>query len=153
MIEGVEIKQLTRHVDERGYVMEILRNDEKELLPKFGQVYITIGYPNVVKGWHYHELQDDNFCVVKGMAKVALYDRREDSPTKGNVLELFIGEKNPMVVHIPVGVVHGFKAVGNEPAYLLNVITEAYNREKPDEKRIPYDTDEIPYKWVKDING
>src|SRR3990170_1354878 len=71
MIEGVMVKQLKVIPDERGRLMEILRCDE-EMFEKFGQVYLTTGYPGVVKAWHYHKGQTDHFCVVKGMMKEAL---------------------------------------------------------------------------------
>ena len=146
MIEGVVTRKLKVVPDERGFLMEMLRSDYPEF-QKFGQVYLTVGYPEIVKGWHYHKKQTDNFFVVKGMAKVVLYDMRENSRTKGEINEFFIGEQNPTMVLTPPMVVHGFKAVGPGPAYLINVPTELYNYEKPDEYRMdPYDND-IPYDW------
>ncbi len=145
-IEGVVIKNLKVIPDERGWLMEILRSDEK-IFTNFGQVYITTAYPGVVKGWHYHKKQYDNFTCIRGMMKVALYDGREDSPTNGTVMELFSGEKNPVLIHVPPGIYHGFKAVGTETAYFLNVPTLPYNYEEPDEFRLPPDTREIPYDW------
>jgi len=118
------------------------------MFEKFGQVYITTCYPGVVKAWHYHQNQSDNMVVVKGMAKVALYDQRENSPTKEVVNEFFIGEDNPMLIHIPAMVLHGFKAYGSESAYVVNTVTQPYNHQEPDEFRIdPFDND-IPYDWA-----
>lgn len=91
-IEGVKLKNLKVIPDERGWLMEILRCDE-EIFDKFGQVYITTAYPGVVKGWHYHKIQTDNFTCIRGMMKVVLYDSREDSPTYGNIMELFVGRR------------------------------------------------------------
>ncbi|NJD76646.1 MAG: dTDP-4-dehydrorhamnose 3,5-epimerase [Candidatus Methanoperedens sp.] len=145
-IEGVVIKNLKVIPDERGWLMEILRSDDK-IFTNFGQVYITTAYPGVVKGWHYHKKQHDNFTCIRGMMKVALYDGREDSPTNGTVMELFSGEKNPVLIHVPPGIYHGFKAVGMETAYFLNIPTLPYNYEEPDEFRLPPDTREIPYDW------
>lgn len=148
MIEGVVTRKLKVIPDERGFLMEMLRSDYPEF-QKFGQVYLTVGYPDIVKGWHYHKKQTDNFFVVKGTAKVVLYDMRDNSGTKGKINEFFIGEQNPIMVLIPPMVVHGFKAVGLEPAYLINVPTELYNYEEPDEYRIdPHDND-IPYDWKR----
>ena len=94
-IQGVHIKKLKVVSDERGWLMEILRCDD-ELFQKFGQVYLTTAYPGVVKAWHYHKKQTDNFTCVHGMMKVALYDARADSPTYKTLMELFVGEKNPL---------------------------------------------------------
>ncbi len=146
MIDGVKVRQLRFIPDERGYLMEILRSDWREF-ERFGQVYVTAAYPGVVKGWHYHKLQTDHFVCIHGMAKVVLYDRRDGSPTHGEVNEFFIGERNPSLVKIPPEVVHGFKGVGQGVALIVNVPTELYNYEEPDEYRLPYDTEEIPYDW------
>ena len=146
MIDGVKVRRLSFIPDERGYLLEILRSDWEEF-EKFGQVYVTAAYPGVVKGWHYHKLQTDHFVCIHGMAKVVLYDRRADSPTHGEVNEFFIGERNPSLIKIPPGVVHGFKGVSQDVALIVNVPTELYNYDEPDEYRLPYDTDEIPYDW------
>lgn len=149
MICDVKTKMLKVIPDERGYLTEILRSDEG-LLSQFGQVYMTTVYPGVVKGWHYHNKQDDNFAVVKGMIKLVLYDRRTDSSTHGEINEFFIGEQHrPMIVHIPHGVVHGFKGVGMEDAIIVNTVTEVYNYKNPDEFKIEPHNSEIPYDWSR----
>lgn len=146
MIEGVEIKQLKVNVDERGSLTEILRADDS-IFEKFAQVYVSLNYPGVIRAWHYHKKQNDFFAVVKGMVKVALYDAREDSPTKGEVNEFFLGERNSILLRIPIGVMHGYKTIGVEPSLLLNFPTEIYDRSQPDEYRVPWDSPEIPYDW------
>ena len=148
MIEGVKVRKLRHIPDERGYLMEMLRSDWEEY-DKFGQVYITAVYPGVVKGWHYHKIQTDHFICVHGMAKVVLYDGREGSPTHGEVNEFFMGQQNPMLLKIPPGVMHGFKGISQEMALIVNVPTELYNYEQPDEYRLPAHTDEIPYDWSR----
>jgi dTDP-4-dehydrorhamnose 3,5-epimerase len=147
MIEGVVTKKLKVIPDERGWLMEILRNDD-DLFKKFGQVYLTTAYPDVVKAWHMHKIQTDNFTCVYGTMKVVLYDDRKNSKTKGEINEFSIGEKNPMLISVPPYVYHGFKAIGTKTAYFLSVPTEPYNYKKPDEYRLPPDTDKIPYDWV-----
>lgn len=146
MIDGVHIKNLRVIPDERGHLMEILRNDDV-FFKKFGQVYMTTTYPGVVKAWHYHKFQDDNVAVVKGMLKLALFDDRKDSPTHGKVNEFFLGEHNPILIHIPKHVYHGWKCISQEEAYVVNCPTEPYNRKNPDEHRLPWNTDKIPYDW------
>ncbi len=147
MIEGVKIRRLRVIPDERGYLMEMLRSDWEEY-ERFGQVYVTAAYPGVVKAWHYHTLQTDHFVCVHGMAKVVLYDRREDSPTYREVNEFFIGERNPCLMKVPPLVVHGFKGIGQDMTLMVNVPTQLYNYDEPDEYRLPFDTDEIPYDWT-----
>lgn len=147
LIDGVKTKQLRVIPDERGYLMEMLRCDD-EMFSRFGQVYLTVAYPGVIKGWHYHKKQNDIFVAVKGMIKLVLYDQRTESATHGLINEFFIGERNPLLVTIPAGVVHGFKGIGVEPAYLINLPTEPYNYSAPDEFRIPPRDASIPYDWT-----
>ncbi|MFA5882093.1 MAG: dTDP-4-dehydrorhamnose 3,5-epimerase family protein [Eubacteriales bacterium] len=147
LIDGVKIKKLRVIPDERGRLMEMLRCDD-DLFIKFGQAYITTAYPGVVKGWHYHKKQTDNFAVVKGMMKVVLYDGREDSPTKGEVNEFFMGVHNPMLLQIPTYVYHGFKCISEEEAMVVNCPTEPYNYSEPDEFRVHPHENDIPYDWA-----
>ena len=105
MIQGVEIKNLKVITDNRGFLMEMLRCDDP-IFEKFGQVYLSVCNPSIVKGWHYHKKQTDHFVIVKGNAKVVMYDIREDSPTKGEIQEVFMGEKNPILLKIPTFVLH-----------------------------------------------
>jgi dTDP-4-dehydrorhamnose 3,5-epimerase len=148
MIQGVVVKKLRLIPDERGMLMEMLRNDD-EFFQKFGQVYVSMAYPGVVKGWHYHKIQTDHFAIVKGMMKVVLYDRRDGSPTKGDVNEFFMGELNHILITIPPGVLHGMKCIGTEPAYLINIPTEPYNYKEPDEHRVHPHENDIPYDWER----
>ena len=148
MIEGVRIKELRVIPDERGRLMEILRSDD-EGFTKFGQVYMTTAYPGVVKAWHYHKIQADNMAVVSGMMKLVLFDGREKSPTKGEVMEIFLGEYRPLLVTIPPMIFHGFKCISEKEALVVNVPTEAYNRKTPDEYRVHPHENDIPYRWER----
>lgn len=148
LIEGVKIKKLRVIPDERGMLMEMLRSDD-EIFQKFGQVYLSMAYPGVVKGWHYHKKQVDYFTIVKGMMKVVLYDCRKDSPTFNEINEFFMGEQNPILLVIPQFVLHGMKAIGTEPAFLVNCPTEPYNYTEPDEFRVDPHSKDIPYDWSR----
>ncbi len=146
MIDGVKIKKLKIIPDERGRLMEILRCDD-DIFEKFGQVYMTTAFPGVVKAWHYHKKQEDNFTCVHGKMRLALYDARKPSPTYGEVNEFVISLDDPMLVTIPKNVYHGFKCVSDCEAIVINTVTLPYNRKKPDEYRIdPYDNN-IAYDW------
>ncbi len=146
MIDGVELKKLKVLPDERGRLMEIFRRDDP-FYSQFGQVYMTTAYPGVVKGWHYHKKQFDNMAVVKGMMKIVLYDGRKDSKTFGEVNEFFAGEHNPVLIHIPPFVHHGFKCISPDEAIVINTPTEAYDYKSPDEFRVDPHNNDIPYDW------
>ena len=148
LIDGVKLKPLKVIPDERGRLMEIMRSDD-DMFEKFGQIYMTTAYPGVVKGWHYHKLQADHFVVLHGMMKVVLYDDRENSPTKGEVNVFFLGEHNMQMLKIPKLVWHGFKCISEYEAAVINIPTEIYNYEKPDEYREKPHGGKIPYDWSR----
>lgn len=148
MIDGVQIKKLKVIPDERGRLMEILRNDDS-LFQKFGQVYVTTTYPDVVKAWHLHKQQTDNIVCIQGMIKLVVYDGREDSPTYQEVNQFYLGIHNPMLVQIPANVYHGWMCISPEEAVIVNVPSEAYDYKKPDEERIDPHNNFIPYEWKR----
>ncbi|MEK7202887.1 MAG: dTDP-4-dehydrorhamnose 3,5-epimerase family protein [Patescibacteria group bacterium] len=155
MINGVQLKKLKVFTDERGLLMEMIRNDD-HIFDQFGQVYLTMVRRGVAKGWHYHKLQDDHFVCVAGKALVVLYDQRDSSPTKGEVQEFILAapgrdDGEQLVVKIPKGVVHGFAAIDCDEARIINVPTMVYNYEKPDELRYEWNSPEIPYKWPEEV--
>ncbi|MCJ7588287.1 MAG: dTDP-4-dehydrorhamnose 3,5-epimerase family protein [Candidatus Aminicenantes bacterium] len=146
MIDGVKVKTLKVIPDERGRLMEILRRDD-ELFGAFGQVYATTTLPGVVKAWHKHEKQTDNVACVAGMIKLALFDGREGSPSQGELSQFYLGVHRPILVQIPAGVWHGWMCVSPEEAVVVNVPTEPYNPDHPDEQRLDPHDSLIPYDW------
>ncbi len=155
MIKGVKIKKLVVHqdiVDEKekveqpGFLMEILRNDEN-LLKKFGQTTFTVAYSRTIKAFHWHKKQDDLWFVATGQAMVVLYDSRKDSLTKGKIQVIMAGEGDYKLIVIPAGVAHGYKVLSKEPVLLFYHTTETYNPKNPDEQRIPFDDSEINFDW------
>ncbi|KJS15170.1 MAG: dTDP-4-dehydrorhamnose 3,5-epimerase [Peptococcaceae bacterium BRH_c4b] len=146
LIKDVVVKQLRIIPDDRGYLLEMMRKDWPEFM-NFSQSYVTACYPGVYKAWHYHKKQYDHFVCLWGMAKVVLYDPREESPTKGKVNVFHVGQLNPTLLRIPPLVHHGFTTEGGETALIVNFPTELYNYKEPDEFRAPYNDPSIPYDW------
>lgn len=147
MIEGVKVKKLVKHCDDRGFFAELVRDDEPELLSRFGQASCSMSYPGVIKAFHYHEKQDDLWFFPSGNAQVVLFDLREGSSTKGETDVYYMGEENPIMLLIPKGVAHGYRVLGQKPATILYFTTESYNPINPDEKRINWDDSEIGFSW------
>lgn len=147
IIDGVQIKELQRHTDERGFFEEIIRFNDPFFAEGFAQLSHSVMHNNVIKAWHIHKTQVDWWYVTRGTLKVALYDTRENSSTYKTLNELFIGERGDnVVIKIPPGVAHGCKVLGDE-AELVYVTSGIYN---PDEEgRIAYDDPEIGYDWLK----
>jgi dTDP-4-dehydrorhamnose 3,5-epimerase len=147
-IEGVQVKPLRVIPDDRGWLMEVLREDDDGLFTRFGQVYVSATYPGVVKAWHFHTRQTDNFACIAGMIKLVLVDTRQGSPTRDTINEFFLGVHNPVLVQVPKLVYHGWKCISAEPSLVINVPDKPYDRKNPDEQRIaPHGT--LPYDWTR----
>ncbi len=140
-LPGMKLVDLMRFPDERGIFTEVMRSDWKELLGDdvIVQANLSITYPGIVRAWHKHERgQVDYFLVVKGSLKVCAYDDREDSPTKGYLVEVVLSENRLQLLRVPGHYWHGIKAVGVEPAYLIYFVNRLYDYKKPDEVRRPW---------------
>jgi len=144
VIEGVKIIPLKQISDERGKIMHMLKATDPHYV-QFGEIYFSCAWPGVVKGWHVHKRMTVNNAVLVGRAKLVLYDGRPESPTRGEVMELFIGEDNYCLVQIPPGITNGYKAYGDKMVILANCATEPHD---PQEITYidPVDND-IPYDW------
>jgi len=144
MIDGVKIKPLKKICDERGTIMHMLRCDDPDF-EKFGEIYFSTAYSGVIKGWHEHTKQTQNYAVIQGMIKLVLYDNRSDSTTYKELMELFTGEDNYQLIRIPSGIINGFKTIGAKTAIVANCATLPH---EPDEM-IHYDPfgDKVPYEW------
>lgn len=143
-IEGVIARPLRQICDERGKVMHMLRADDLHF-ERFGEIYFSVVFPGVIKGWHLHTEMTLNYAVPSGRIKLVCYDDREVSPTRGNVREFFLGEDSYQLVTIPPGIWNGFKGIGLTPAIVANCATLPH---RPDEmiRKDPFSAD-IPYCW------
>lgn len=144
MIHGVLIHPLRQIPDERGKIMHMLRCDDPHF-ERFGEIYFSVAYPGVIKGWHLHKEMTLNYAVVSGMIKLVLYDDRPESPTRGELQELFLGDGNYVLVRIPPFVWNGFKGVGVAPAILANCSTIPHAADEI-VRMSPFDPS-IPYSW------
>lgn len=148
MLEGVQIKPLKRRFDERGFFIELMRKDWKDIFKKdeIVQANLSINYSGIVRAWHRHlRGQVDYFTTLNGALKICAYD--EDS---GELTEIVSTGYDPQIVRIPGRYWHGFKVISNEPAWLLYFVNKIYDYEKPDEERRPWDDPTIV---PKSING
>jgi dTDP-4-dehydrorhamnose 3,5-epimerase len=145
VIDGVKIVPLRQIVDERGKIMHMLKATD-EHFTTFGEIYFSCAWPGTVKAWHIHKTMTLNNAVIVGRAKLVLYDLRDDSPTKGELQEVFLGEDNYVLVQIPPGIANGYKAYGDSMVILANAGSEPHD---PDElvRMDPFEND-IPYDWA-----
>ena len=144
-IEGVRVTPLRRIPDERGAVLHMLRCDA-EHFERFGEIYFSTVNPGAIKAWHIHREMTLNYAVPVGMIKLVLYDDRAESPTRGTVQELFVGDLDYCLVTVPPMVWNGFKGIGTGSALVANCATVPHS---PDEiERADPFTPDIPYDWA-----
>ena len=144
MIEGVSISPLPQFFDERGKVMRMLREDDVNF-ERFGEIYFSCTYPDVVKAWHIHSEMQLNYACISGIVKVVLFDRREGSKTHGMFNEFILSPENYFLLTVPSKIWNGFKAIGTEMAIVANCATVAHRADEI--SRLPFDTGEIDYNW------
>jgi len=144
MIHGVVITPLQQIADERGKVMHMLKATDAHF-QEFGEIYFSCVFPEAVKAWHYHDNMVLNYAVPFGRIKFVLFDDRPESPTRGEVQELFLGEENYWLVTVPKRVWNGFKGVGTQIAIVANCASIPHD---PGEihRRDPQD-EYFPYSW------
>ena len=145
VIKGVNVVPLRKIPDERGCIFHMLKKTDPHF-KEFGEIYFSIIHPNAIKGWHKHDTPTLNYAVVSGNIKLVIYDDRLDSPTRGELMELFIGDDNYCLVQIPPGVWNGFKAIGNRKAIVANCCTHSHGNFKS-ERMHPIKNSIIPYNW------
>jgi UDP-2-acetamido-2,6-beta-L-arabino-hexul-4-ose reductase len=120
----VKTKKLKIHSDERGWLAEILREDE--IKEKIKQVYVATIEPGFVRGNHYHLKRKEWFFVLKGEGKLYL----KDPKTRKKILK--ISEKTKRVVEISPKIIHAIKNTGKEPLYLISIQNDLYDPRNPD---------------------
>ena len=136
MLKGIKIKPLKRHFDERGSFTEIMRIDWKDILDEDGfvQANLSISYPRIIRAWHRHlRGQIDYFICLSGAIKICAYD--EESKELDEIIST--GEE-PKIVKVPGHYWHGFKVIGDKPAWLLYFVNRLYDYQNPDEERRPW---------------
>jgi len=143
-IHGVLVVPLRRIPDERGTILHMLRRDDPHFI-EFGEIYFTSIYRGVVKGWHRHREMTLNYACVAGRVKLVMYDDRTDSPTRGQVMERFLGPDDYSLVVIPPGVWNGMKGM-DEVSLVANCATHPHDPSRT-ERLDPFSS-AIPYDWA-----
>jgi dTDP-4-dehydrorhamnose 3,5-epimerase len=147
LIEGVSIREVPTHTDERGSVVEIydLRWNWHPAPLVFAHSF-TIR-PGFVKGWGLHETFEDRYFILLGDMELVLFDPRPDSSTYGKVSTLLMSESNRRLVNIPTFVWHAEHNIGSKDVVVIDLPTQPYNHADPDKYRLPIDTPLIPYSF------
>lgn len=145
MIEGVKVTPLKQILDERGKIMHMLRCDAAHF-KGFGEIYFSFVHSGVIKGWHIHKKMTLNYAVPVGKIKLVLYDDREGSSTRGELMELFTGPEDYELITIPPLVWNGTKGVADTTSIIANCSTLPHDPKEID-RLDPFDK-KIPYNWA-----
>ena len=72
-------------------------------------------------------------------------------PRSGSVNEFRVSERNPGLLVIPPNLFHGWKNIGVDEAYIINMPSSQYEHEGPDALDLPYESPEaetiVPWRW------
>jgi len=144
MIQDVQVIDLAVHEDDRGYLVEIARKtgggEPHAVIHQFGQVYLVGDRTRgTIRAFHKHEDLWDWFFISHGSAKFVLKDDRTQSPTYGEMMEIIMSERKPRLLVVPPCVFHGWMSLEDD-TQLISTASHTYNREKPDEVRVPPDS-------------
>lgn len=147
MLQGITIKPLKTHNDERGFFTEIFSANWKDIFrDDIVQANMSITYPGIIRAWHKHERgQVDYFIITKGAAKICVYDEKREE-----LNEIISTDKNIQVVRVPGNYWHGFKAISNEPTTMIYFVSKLYDPKNPDEIRRPWNDQKIIPRKIND---
>ena len=124
-IEGVVVRALSRHPDDRGWLTELYRTDEWD--HQAAMCYVSWTKPDKARGPHEHILQTDCFLFLgPGMFRVYLWDTRPESSTYLKRTRLDVGEKNPVAILVPPRVVHAYKCISTQDGQVINLPDKLY---------------------------
>ncbi len=152
LTEGVVIRKLTTHVDERGSVAELF--DERWGYPDpLTFSYMCTIRPGIVKGWGLHEKHEDRYVFLEGEMQLLLYDVRPHSSTYGELCIINLSEYDRCLINIPTYVWHADYNFGSKDAVIINFPTAPFNHAAPDKLRLPIDTDLIPHRFPQSVRG
>ena len=143
-IVGVRVIPLRRIPDERGTIFHMMRETDAHF-ERFGEIYFSSVYPGVVKGWHKHAEMTLNYACMFGRIKVAMFDDRPDSPSKGTLMEVFLGVDSYNLLIVPPHVWNGFKGLSDPHALVANCCSHAHDPRRSS-RMDPFDSS-IGYDW------
>jgi len=145
-IEGVEVIDLKRFVDDGGSFLELGRLSAglHAACPGFEvrQINYSEMEPGAIKAFHVHRRQTDVWFVPPGdKMLLALLDVRAGSRTRDALRRLVLGDGASRLVRIPPGVAHGVKNLAAARGRIIYFVDVQFSPapEACDEGRLPWD--------------
>ncbi|MEZ5288214.1 MAG: dTDP-4-dehydrorhamnose 3,5-epimerase family protein [Vicinamibacterales bacterium] len=151
LIEGLRFRPTRPVPHEDGTLAEIARADWGEIDAPIVHVHVTTTEPGRIRAWGLHQRSTDRLFVVKGLVSIVVFDGRVGSPTEGTVNEFKVSERNPGLLVIPPNLYHGWKVIGTDEAFIVNMPSAPYDYARPDALDLPYDSPDaaalVPWRW------
>jgi dTDP-4-dehydrorhamnose 3,5-epimerase len=150
-IDGVRLRAVRPVPHEDGTLVEVARAQWPEIDLPIVQVHVTTTLPTRVRAWGLHQRSTDRLFVVRGLVAFVVYDGREDSPTYECLNEFRLSERNPGLLVIPPNLYHGWKNIGVDEAFVINMPSSQYDHNAPDALDLPYESPLakriVPFRW------
>jgi UDP-2-acetamido-2,6-beta-L-arabino-hexul-4-ose reductase len=126
-MKDIRVDDLDRKSDERGWLIEVLGGKSLDASHEFGQIHVSVAYPGKVRGNHYHTRKLEWFNVPMGKGLLRLKDLKT-----GEEKDIIMGEGDLRTVHIPLGVIHAIKNIGETDMVLIVYANESFDPDDPD---------------------
>ncbi len=107
--------------DDRGFLFEWMKHES------FGQIFISVTKPGIVRGNHFHHTKTEKFLVIQGSAEICFRNINDD-----NVIRYFVNGAAPQVLDIPPGYTHNITNTGDNELVTLFWANEIFDQTKPD---------------------
>jgi dTDP-4-dehydrorhamnose 3,5-epimerase len=150
-IDGLRFRPTRPVPHEDGTVAEVARAVWPEIDLPIVQVHVTTTFAGRIRAWGLHQASTDRLFVVRGLVSIVVYDGREDSPTFGCLNEFRVSDRNPGLLVIPPNLYHGWKNIGIDEAFIINMPSSQYDHEGPDALDLPYESPRaseiVPFRW------
>jgi dTDP-4-dehydrorhamnose 3,5-epimerase len=150
-IEGVQFRPVRPVPHEDGTVAEVARMAWPEVDLPIVQVHITTTLAGRIRAWGLHQHSTDRLFVVRGLVSLVVFDGRTDSATYGACNEFVVSERNPGLLVVGPNLYHGWKNIGIDEAFIINMPSDQYDHEAPDALDLPYDAphaaEVVPFRW------
>jgi dTDP-4-dehydrorhamnose 3,5-epimerase len=150
-VEGLQFRPVRPVPHEDGFLTEVAREAWTEIDKPIVQVHVTTTFPDHVRAWGLHQASTDRLFVVRGLVSIVVFDGREESPTWGQINEFRVSERNPGLLVIPPMLYHGWKNIGPNEAFIINMPSSQYHHDGPDALDLPYESSAakrvVPFRW------
>ena len=141
-IQGVLITDLKQIPHDKGDIYHGLKKSELSF-KDFGESYFSFINYNEIKAWKRHFKMVCNLVVPVGEVEIILYDQRESSSTKGEIMKIILGIKSYKRITIPPGVWYGFKGLSEGKNLLHNLANIEHD---------PNEQENVPFETFENIN-